>query len=218
MSKVLSQVMAVAVLAASTGLAACQDQTGVNAGTRTSLSFSANSGKDLLGDPVPAQTPLNIGGHTIVVSSVQLTLSEIEVEGDDSVKTEMKGSTVIVGVPSNGSLTTPVTATLAAGTYTKLEMKVASARIQGTFDGQAFDITVPVAEDLETVISPPLVVTEAGSANVTVSINLSGWFANEDGSAIDPRSLDSSSMSRLRDNIHNSLEAFDDNDHDGRDD
>ena len=50
--------------------------------------------------------------------AAELQLSELEVEGDDSSKLEMRGSLIQVALPVNGTVVTPITATLAPGTYT----------------------------------------------------------------------------------------------------
>lgn len=200
------------------GLAACSDQTGPNGGAQASLSFAATGGTTLTGDPIPPQNPMTVNGHVIAVSSVQLILSELEVEGEDSAEVETHGTQVLVALPVNGSVVTPINTPLIPGVYTELEMKVNTVRIQGTFDGQPFDVTVAVNEDLETDISPPLVVTETSAANLTVAIAITNWFRDEDGSAIDLLNLSLDARSRLASNINTSFDAFEDDDRSGRSD
>lgn len=205
---------AVTLLTLAGALAACDSSpTGADANANASLSFTAMTSASA-GQP---QDPIVIGGHTIVVSDVELRLSEIEVEGDDA-SMEMHGTTVLVALPADGRIVTPVTATLAAGTYTELEMKVQTVRIRGTFDGNPFDVTVSVNEDLETDIQPPLVIEQTGNANLTVALVISNWFSTEDGSAIDLLNLNATLEARLKSNINASFDAFEDDDRDGHDD
>ena len=204
------------IAAAALGLAACQDGAGLDNGGRTSLSFTAVGGASVTGALTPVENPMTVGGHVIAVSRVELTLSELEVEGEDSAEVETKGSQVLVALPVNGAVVTPITTTLIPGVYTELEMKVNTVRIQGTFDGQPFDVTVAVDEDLETEIRPPLVVTETSAANLTVAVEIGGWFTNENGSAIDLLNLTLDARSRLASNINTSFDAFEDDDRSGR--
>src|SRR5687767_5357550 len=126
MTKVLNKYAAITILGAVIGLAACEDQVGLDANTNASLSFAANGGSTLLGDPMPPQNPMTVSGHVIAITRVELRLSELELEGGDSAEMEMRGAQILVALPMNGSVVTPINATVAAGTYTELEMKVQS--------------------------------------------------------------------------------------------
>ena len=216
MNRMLNRLTAVAIFAAATATAGCDEQAGPDGGASASLSFAATGGTTLLGNQAPPENPTTIGGHVIAISSAELRLSELEIEGGSG-EMEMKGEQVLVALPMNGSVVTPINATVPPGTYTELEMKVQSVRIQGTFDGQPFDVTVAINEDLETDIRPPLVVTETSPANLTVAVQTSNWFRNSDGSAIDLRNLTTAMRSRLASNIKVSFDAFEDDDRDGHD-
>jgi hypothetical protein len=203
-------------LVAALGSTACDEQLGVEGGIRTSLSFAATGGTNILGDPVPPQNPVTVAGHVIAISNIELRLSELEIESEDSLKIEVRRNQLVVAVPANGTVVTPVTISVLPATYTELEMEVQAVRIQGTFDGEPFDVTVTVDEELETDIRPPLVVTEAGQANLTVAVQIGNWFRNSDGSAIDLRNMTATSRTRLASNIEASFDAFDDEDRSGR--
>lgn len=215
MNKVMNKLAAVAVLAAATGMAACEDQTGVEGGVSTSLSFAATGGTTLLGGQTAPQNPMTVNGHVIAISSVALQLSELEIEGD-SIEIEMKGGQLLVALPVNGAVVTPVNAQVLPGIYDELELTVRTARIQGTFDDQPFDVTVVIDEELEMDIRPPLVVTETSSANLTVAVQMANWFRDSDGSAIDLRNLTTTTRARLASNIRFSFDAFEDDDRSGR--
>jgi hypothetical protein len=77
-------------------------------------------------------------------------------------------------------------------------------------------VTVTVNEDLETDIRPPLVITETQPANLTVAVQISNWFRNDDGSAIDLLNMTTTSRARLASNINASFDAFEDDDRSGR--
>jgi hypothetical protein len=204
------------ITATAFGLAACDDQVGLDAGAQTSLSFAATGGNTLLGTPTPPQNPMTVDGHVIAVSRVELQLSELELEGEDSAEVEMRGNQLMVALPADGSVVTAVTTTLIPGVYTELEMKVNTVRIQGTADGESFDVTVTINEDLETDIRPPLEVTATSPANLTVAVQISNWFRHEDGRAIDLINLTTSARARLVANIKASFDAFEDDDRSGR--
>ena len=199
-------------------LGACENGAGVDAGltSRASVSFAA-TGTDGLFGRQPVENPITIGTHTIHVTRVELTLSELEFEGD-STETEIKGSTSVILLPVDGRLVTPVTARVAPGTYTELEMKVQSVRVQGTFDGESFDVSLVIDEDLEKELRPPIQVVENGEVNVTVALVVSNWFRADGGAALDPRVVTEAVKSKLKSNIKASFDAFHDDDRDCEED
>lgn len=220
MSKMLNKWTATVTVVTSLALGACDENTGLDAdlNARASLSFTSTGGENIFGNPVPPENPRTIAGHVVALTSVELGLSELELEGEDDAKMEMRGGMTVVALPVNGSLVTPIEAMVAAGTYDELEMEVRTVRIRGTYDGQPFDVTVAVDEELEIEIRPPLVVAATGTANLTVEISTENWFRASDGSAIDLLNLTSTTRARLASNIEASFDAFEDDDRDGDDD
>ena len=180
-----------------------------------SVSFAARGPQSLLGGSGAPDNTMEIGSHTVVLSSVELRVSKIELEGEDELEAEMKGGTTIIALPVNGSVVTPITASVFAGTYDEFEMEVQTVRLRGTFDGAPFDATVSANSELEMDLVPPIVATENGTVNVTVSISFANWFRNFDGTAIDPRNLTEVLRARLVSNIRASFNAFEDHDRDG---
>ena len=196
-------------------LGGCDQLLSAGVDGNASVSFAARAPQSLLGSSSAPDDTMEIGSHTVVLSTVELRVSKIELEGEDDLEAEMKGGTTVIALPVNGSVVTPITASVFAGTYDEFEMEVQTVRLRGTFDGSPFDATVTVNSQLEMDLEPPLVATENGTVNVTVAISFANWFRSFDGTAIDPRNLTEVLRARLVSNIRASFNAFEDHDRDG---
>lgn len=122
-----------------------------------------------------------------------------------------------VSLPLEGGTVTPFSGQLPFGTYRGVEMKADFLRIQGTYDGEAFDVTVPVNGELELPFNPPLVVDESSEpVAVSVNIDVASWFRDRDGNTIDPRLLNTNREMRahFRNRVRASFRAFEDADRD----
>ncbi|TFG65823.1 MAG: hypothetical protein E4H28_03370 [Gemmatimonadales bacterium] len=128
------------------------------------------------------------------------------------------------------------------GTYDELEFKVhkpedanegdtsfltqnpdftdVSIRVEGDFEGQAFVYETDLNAEQEAQLSPPLVVTDGASVNVTFSVDVATWFRALDGSLIDPATANKGELNEgiVEENIIASIDIFEDDDHDGEDD
>lgn len=155
---------------------------------------------------------------------------------------------VLIDLPLDGGVITPFDVPIPADTYDELELEIddasddstsaqffaahptwpddASIRIVGTFDAndgagpQPFDVYLEVEVEIERELVPPLVVSDsAQNVNVTVQIDVAHWLM-ENGSLIDPRDLpgDANLQDIVEDNIEESFDAYEDDDHDGEDD
>jgi hypothetical protein len=93
--------------------------------------------------------------------------------------------------------------------------------VEGTFGSAAtpFVFTSSVRAGLEMSFNPPLVI-DATTTNATVSIDVSKWFLDSSGNAIDPNSATpgSAALQKIEDNIRRSFHAFEDDDESGTDD
>ena len=107
-----------------------------------------------------------------------------------------------------------------AGTYREFEIRVTQVELVGTYDGKAFDVTVPVRTKTELEFSTPLVVTADQPAQLTINVPVNNWLVNSDGSLVDPSKLTTtpSLLSQIKVRIMHSFHAFEDRDHDGHDD
>lgn len=155
---------------------------------------------------------------------------------------EIKSGPVLVSLPlGDTAVTALVNVSAPAGQYDALEFKIhaprlpedstflnanagwdsVSIKVTGTFihgtTQTAFTFTSALEAEQEVGISPPLVVDASGTANVTLRFDLSGWFAGAGGvGLVNP--ADSTNAGLINENIHRSINAFEDDNHDGHDD
>ena len=221
-------------------VAACSDSSGPSTGTQATMSFAQSSSSS------PASlsaVPISLGGQTLVLSQVEVVLSEVELEQADHSGTcsgegpgceEFEAGPVLVDLPLDGGVVTPLSAGVTAGTYTGTELKVdipseddaataaflaahpawpqdASVHVVGTFDAgdgagaQPFDVYFAGEAELELDFNPPLVVDASGGFNVTVAIDPNSWFVSAGGSLIDPREL--STDSSLEESVFTNIDS-----------
>ena len=225
-------------------LSACSDSMGIAAGSRAQISFTTAAST---GQPSSASFSrdviVTVGAHTVAVQQVQLDVDRTELKpvtrgacaGDDddenddhdrgsgdrvSSCAEVKLPARTIDLPLNGGLVTLDAGVIPAGTFRELEFRISQVRLRGTFDGQTFDVTLPVRAHVEAEFSTPLVVTATTTTQVTVNVPVATWLVNNDGSVIDPRQLatNASLQAAVRNRIRASFRAFEDRDHDGRED
>jgi hypothetical protein len=260
----LSTFSALTLIAAS-GALACADSTGPAGARPVSVSFStaASSGATLarIADPSisrdAAATPTTDG---LVITKVQLVVARMELKrtgasctstaaaGDDDVHEnecpELQVAPSIVEVPVNGTVVSPFTVNIPAGSYSALEAKIRPVRddtehgrgssafltahpelngvsivVEGTFNGTAFTYKGAPRAEFEREFNPPLVV-DATPLNVTVNFDLASWFHTSTGAVIDPSTANAGGVNAqtVADNIRRSFRAFRDDDRDGHDD
>jgi hypothetical protein len=213
-------------------MASCSDAVGPN--VRNQLAFR-------LSDPntptaaLAAVVPVTKSGHTLDLTVVTVTVAHPELKGattdlcaddegsggkDHGSCSEVHAGPVSTDLPPDGSLVTIPANTIPPGTFRELELRLSFVRFKGTFDGQPFDITVPSDAKAEIEFDTPLVISADSATSVTVNLPVLGWLTNSDGSLVDPRTILTSPtvMAAVRQRISASVRAFEDRDHDGRDD
>lgn len=219
-------------------VSACSDLFGSGTG-KASVSFNAGGRATASTELSLALVPVTGAGHTLDVQSIDVVLDEVTLERDDvsgsdadsddsdadsdsdgphNARVRVGASTV--SLPLQGGVITPFTSSVPTGTYSRLEMDVRYVRVRGTYDGQAFDVTMPVNAEYELQLSPPLVVAASGDpVNVTVNFDALSWFRNADGSPVDPVRLqgDATYRAAFLARIKASLRATEDSDRDGDD-
>jgi hypothetical protein len=190
------------------------------------------------------------GTNTLVVTKVELVLRAIELtrvgstddcDGVDASCEELELGPVLLDLP----LGTPGAARtfsvqLVPGSYDKVEFEIhtparsddaaflqshpelagVSVRVTGTYNGADFTYTGDLDDEMEFALDPPLVAGETAATDLTLFVELDGWFRNESGGLLDPATGNPGqpNESLVEQNIRSSLEAFEDDDHDGRDD
>lgn len=95
-----------------------------------------------------------------------------------------------------------------------------SIRVAGTFRGNSFLFESDLGVEQELALIPALTVEEgSGSINVTVFVDLDAWFRDSSGGLLDPDTGNKGGQneSLIKDNIKDSMEAFEDDDRDGQD-
>lgn len=236
----LRRVAAVASLLGVAGAIACSgDATGNDAGPASQLSFAATSSTSASA----AIAPVTVGGHTLDLTTATVTLSRAELkrvrtdacpgdndEGEDddhprdTLSTaachELKVGPLTVDLPLSGNVVTVPANAIPAGTFRELELRVTQVELKGTFDGTAFDVTIPVRVHTEVEFATPIVVTEGAPTSITVAVPVGTWLVNADGSLVDPNKIGTtpSLLAQVKNRIAASLRAFEDRDHDGHDD
>ena len=162
---------------------------------------------------------------------------------DDDGCEEFETGPMLVDLPLNGAVETEITIEVPADVYDEIEFDIhkvsnddpedadfraqhpdmvgKSIRVTGTYNGEAFTYETDLDVEQEYDIVPPLVVDESmAMTNVTVLFDLSGWFADGAGNLLDPRTANKGGANEgiVKENIKQSVEAFEDQDRDGEDD
>ncbi len=181
----------------------------------------------------------------IVLREIELERVETT-DCDDSVATddceEFEMGPILLDLPLNNGTETLVAIDAPDGSYDEIEFEIHkvssddpedadsrsqnldmvdnSIRVQGTFNGAPFTYETDLNVKQELNLSPPLVIDNAtGTTNVTVRIDLDAWFRDGSGNLVNPDSgnKDGANEGLIKENIKQSMEAFEDQDRDGDD-
>jgi hypothetical protein len=235
---------------------ACSDSTTGGARRPLTVSLTTQSQGAVADRSPSSDITITAGVNSLVITKAQLVARRIELapasatacagiaeSGDDDAEdddgcAEVEVGPTLLDVPLDGSTTTSITASVPAGTYRALELRIApvgssgnrnsvafvvshpefrnaSVRVEGTFNGKAFVFTSAIDARVETGFATPIAV-DAANPNVTVAIDLTNWFSDGSGGTLDPSN--SANVAQISANIAGSFRAFEDNDHDGHDD
>jgi hypothetical protein len=165
-----------------------------------------------------------------------------EMSGGSSECEELRADPSLVDLPTDNTIVTTLLVTsVPAGTYTDFEAKVhvvqstdlggaaflaahptfagVSVHAEGTFNGNHFTYDGTANAKLEVEFATPLVV-DASGMNITVNVDLGSWFVDGTGALIDPTTanMGGANEALVVQNIHQSFDAFEDDNHDGKDD
>ncbi len=94
-----------------------------------------------------------------------------------------------------------------------------SIRVQGTYNGAAFIFFSDLDVEQTLLFNPLLVIRDTTTTtNVTIKVALAAWFRALDQSLVNPATGNKGGQneSLIKENIKQSMEAFEDDDHDGK--
>lgn len=225
-------------------LAACSSDNAPEAG-RVSLTVAttpaavAKAGADTLSDGV---NELVLSSVKLVLAKIELEAGD-GAESDSTGVEEFEAGPLLVDLPLGGGTDQVVNVNLAPGTYDEVEFEVhsvsgddpteaafeaaypemvgASIRAEGTFNGTPFVFVTDMDQEQESELNPPMVIDPAGgSVNLTLRIDPSLWFSDGSNGFVDPASANHNGPNEglVKDNIENSFDTFEDDDHDGEED
>ncbi len=230
----------------SSGPATTGSQVQFNIATRAATGAAPSAG--VMGAPVAfgdSTDTLVINQVQMVVREVELKQSEMQTDttvcaGGHEGCEELESGPYLLDLPLSTGATTVMTVPVTPGSYDEFELKVhaprsdssdaflalhpdfagVSIRVTGTWNGTPFTYETAVGAKQETHISPPLVVTDSTSADFTLFIDIGTWFRGTDGKLIDPTTANAGGVneSLVNQNIHQSFETFEDENHNGCDD
>ncbi len=232
----------------SAGPAASGAAVQLHVATRAAALAPSAGGPQFSGAPVEYTDGTNtliIEKVEMVVREVELKRSEYPSQCDSTATEdqceELESGPYLLDLPLSGGATSVVTVDVMPGTYDEFEFKVhtpssdpedaaflaahptfdgVSIRVTGTWNGAPFVYETDHGAEQELELNPPLVVTDAGTADFTLFVDIGTWFRAGDNSLIDPSSANNGgpNESTVETNIENSFQSFEDEDHDGHDD
>jgi hypothetical protein len=196
-----------------------------------SLSFSVRAGA-----PAASSTALT-AGTGIDVSRVRLVIRKVELEKSGTAEMDEVASgpyllDLDAAALNSGKVEQVLDVSFAPGTYSEIKLEVhkadstdvgvnasladmiaanASIIVDGTIDGAAFEFVSAV--NAEQQYEGNLVLKDG--SNLTLAVDPSTWFMSG-GSRLDP--TNEQNRSQIENNIQASLQAFQDDNHDGHDD
>jgi hypothetical protein len=187
---------------------------------------------------------LIVNGVQLVLREIELhksgAASECGAEGEDDCE-ELEIGPVLVDLPLGipGSARS-FSVALQPGSYDRVEFEIhkpssssdaafiqahpefdgVSVQVTGSYNGENFTYTGDFNDEMEFNLVPELTVGESGTADLTLFASLDSWFRDAGGTLLDPSSANPGGANQglVEQNIKSSLDAFDDEDHDGRDD
>jgi hypothetical protein len=129
----------------------------------------------------------------------------------------LRNTGTVIALPMQGGVVTPIDEPLPAGFYEEIELDFDKVRLVGSFDGEPFDVTVPVRTELDLRFDPPIEIDDdTDRLNVTIAIDPFMWLRRADGALIDPRLFETEPALRAQfvNRIRASIRAFEDSDRD----
>ncbi len=193
------------------------------------------------------QNELIITKAEVVLREIELKRVETvdcdALEPDDDECEKFQTAPILLDLPLDGGVAQDTAILVPAGMYDEVEFDIhkvsnddpedaqfredhpdmvgKSIRVQGTFNTQPFTYETDLNVEQEFDLSPPLDVTDGStSTNVTVLLDLDQWFRDLAGNLVNPQSGNKGGDNEglIKENIKQSIEAFEDHDSDGEPD
>ncbi|NNG16948.1 MAG: hypothetical protein HKM89_10745 [Gemmatimonadales bacterium] len=165
---------------------------------------------------------------------------------DDDDCEEIELAPRILDLPLAPGASRTISVSVSPGTYDEIEFRVeklgdesdesalvaanpefdgVSVRVEGTYDDGSGPVPFVFTNDLdveqELDLATPLTVDATGGADLTLYVDIGTWFLNQAGDGyVDPAQANKGGQheSDVKDNIKQSFDAFEDDDHDGQSD
>ena len=219
------------------------DSTGVDGEQASlSLSFVANNATQS-----PQKQSASVQSNHLTITEAKMLIREVEFKSDleddgipdDSL--DFKTGPLVVVLNLDGTPNEIGVSEVQPGSYDEIEFDVHkpednqtppdsdfkigdsgderfSVIVRGTYDGQEFLYRSRENMEQELELATPLTISEdTESLNVTLAVDLSQWFVDENGNQLDPTVPDNENA--IDESIERSFEkAFKDNDQDGEED
>lgn len=216
-------------------LVACSgsDQMGISVRTGAPRTGAATSQKQAL----TLSNGIELTRVRMVIQKLDLEQEGEDESMDGTEREEVEAGPFLVDIAGdalNGQAEHVLDVSVAAGTYDELELKIqkvedsaaksdpkfadmvakgASVIVDGKIDGQDFSFVSSLTVEQEREASFTI---GEGAGNITLNLDVTKWFTGESGQRLDPRQ--SSNKSAIEESIKRSIDAFDDDDHDGAED
>lgn len=227
--KVLNNILSVAILMAMVGCSVAETGSTPTARINAMVKTSPNT-----------TTAMKLAEH-ITLTEVKMLVRDIEFESAlDEDSLDFETGPIILNLNLDGGVTEVAVAEVKPGIYDEIEFDVHkpedneevsdtdfrigdsgderfSIVIRGIIDGEEFLYRSNENFDLEIEPAYNIEITENDiNFDITLSIDVSKWFLDEQGNPLDPRNFEHENA--IDESIERSFDVFEDNDRDGDDD
>ena len=219
------------------GMSSCDSTNPTADLSSLSVSF-ATKGTGMQKDHSLQSTHLTITEAKMLIRKIEFE-NDVEDDGipDDSL--EFEAGPLVVNLQLDGSVNSIAVSNVDPGSYDEIEFEVHkpednetppdpefkvgtsgderfSVIVRGSYNGQDFLYRSRVNMEQEIALAQPLILQENQEANVTLTVDLSQWFVDQQGNELDPTIVEN--QDAIDESIKRSFEGFEDHDMNGIDD
>ncbi len=196
------------------------------------------------GAAAPVAQALVLTSVEIVLREIELRRSDTSdcdlLGANDDGCEKFEAGPVLISVPVDGTVSQEFSIGVPEGSYSEIEFDIhkvssgdeadaqflashptfadLSIRVRGAFDGTDFVFETDLDVEQELDFFPALQID--ASTNITITVGLDGWFVDGSGIVVNPATGNKGgeNESLIKENIKNSIEAFEDSNRDGKED